>query len=236
MPKRNNYYLRQLSGRGEEYTREDYEELIKHEGEFRYSDFKKWNMSKLLRTARVLREEAFRRADEFENAVNTKNIPLSPAYSRLEERNVTWVKNRSRLKFGSTKVEVINNIIQTLTFLDDETSSLEGWKKSIDRLAEKINVPAETLMDRDESNSFFELYYKVTDYLTKNGVNWKPSETFSQLHTVTQEEGIDLNSINEEEIRKISRKVEGRLKGYYERSIEDEIKKTDVSTFFTTKK
>ena len=82
MPKRNNYYLRQLSGRGEEYTREDYEELIKHEGEFRYSDFKKWNMSKLLRTARVLRDEAFRRAEEFENQSDEEKRQY---YKELEE-------------------------------------------------------------------------------------------------------------------------------------------------------
>ena len=236
MPKRNNYYLRQLSGRGEENTREDYEELIKHEGEFRYSDFKKWNMSKLLRTARVLRDEAFRRADEFENAVNTKNIPLSPAYSRLEERNVTWVKNRSRLKFGSNKVEVINNIIQALTFLDDETSTVEGWKKLIKKLSEKINVSEETLSDKDESEDFFDLYYKVTDYLTKNGVNWKPSETFTQTYAVIQEEGIKLNSLNEEKIKEISEIVEDRLKGIYERRVKDDDEKANISTFFTTKK
>ena len=193
-------------------------------------------MSKLLRTARVLRDEAFRRADEFENAVNTKNIPLSPAYSRLEERNVTWVKNRSRLKFGSNKVEVINNIIQALTFLDDETSTVEGWKKLIKKLSEKINVSEETLSDKDESEDFFDLYYKVTDYLTKNGVNWKPSETFTQTYAVIQEEGIKLNSLNEEKIKEISEIVEDRLKGIYERRVKDDDEKANISTFFTTKK
>lgn len=237
MPKQNNYYLRQLSGRGEEYTREDYEELMRHEGQFRYSDFKSWNMAKLLRTSRVLRDEAFRRAQEFEDAVKNRNVPLSPAYSRLEERNVTWVKNRSRLKFGSKKIEVINNIIQTLTFLDDETSSLQGWKQSLERLSDKINVPVETLMNKEKSSAFYELYYKVTDYLTKHGVNWKPSEVMSQIYTQTQEDNLDIDFMSEEQIRNLSQKIKARLMGVYEREREEELdEETDVSVFFTTKK
>lgn len=236
MPKKkSNYYLRQLRGKGEEYTQVDYQELLEHEGEFRYSDFKKWNMSKLLRTSRVLRDEAFRRASEFEKAVKDENLSLSPAYSRLEERNITWIKDRVRLPFGSNKVQVINNIIQTLSFLDNETSTVEGWKKVVKELSEKVSVDFKTLIDRGLSQEFFDLYYKVTDYLTREGIVWTPSETMKEIQFVTSTD--EFNSAdwnNQNVIEKIQKRVKERLQSYYE--TKKERGKDPIYSFFTTKK
>lgn len=234
--KKSNYYLRQLSGRNEQYSQQDYEELLKHEGEFRHSDFKSWNMAKLWRTAKVLRDEAFRRAEEFEKAVKEENLPLSQAYARLEERNITWVTKRTRLPFGSKKIDVINNIVQTLTFLDDKTSTVEGWKAVLKELSETTKIDYETLKDKDLSSDFFDVYYLVTDYLQKHGAIWTPSETMREVYNTIN----DLKAWDKLDQPDIIELVKKRLSNYYGIKYEEEVKteneQADVNAFITTKK
>lgn len=235
MPKKaSDFILRQIS-RDETYTQDDYNQLMEHEGEFTYSDFKSWNMARLWRTARVLRDEAFRRANEFERAVSQEGLPLSQAYARLEEREITWVQDKQRAKFGSTKIELINNIIQTMTFLDDKTSTVEGWREVLNQMSEKTNLPIEMLSNKSESASFFDIYYKVTAYLDERGIIWSPSETMRAVYNALEEAGYNNDWNDPKFVELIQKRVEEKTRGYYEEQ-QKAYQALDAEQFFTRKK
>lgn len=221
MPKRKNKYkLPQLQST-ETYSEETYAELMEHEGEFLHSDFSKWNMSKLWHTSKVLRDEAFRRANEFEKAVKEENLSLSQAYARLDERGITWVGDRTRAKFGAKKVDLINNIIETLTFLDDRTSTVEGWREVVGELSSKTQLPKELLMHGDKSKEFFDLYYRVCYYLDENSMQWSPSETMRATYNAMEAEDESTDFKDPVVIQRVCDRVLNEMTYIYEKRQEE---------------
>lgn len=226
MKRKSNYKIRTLKSKYEDYSKAEYEQLIKHEGQFKYTDFKKLKMHELARMGRVLREEAFRRADEFEES----GLPNSPAYSRLEERNIYWVRDRKKLNpIGATKDDVINYIIESLTFLDDETSTVQGWENVISKLSKKTGVEESYYKDKNKSEVFWDLYNQVIEYLDTHAVPWKPSEVQSIVSNYMEDVG-DIDFSNEDKVLSLKEDILDFFKNKYKIDIEDEPDAEDLFT------
>lgn len=226
MKRKSNYKIRTLKSKYESYSKAEYEQLIKNEGQFKYTDFKKIKMHELARMGRVLREEAFRRADEFEKS----GLPNSPAYSRLEERNIYWVRDRKKLNpIGATKDDVINYIIESLTFLDDETSTVQGWENVISKLSKKTGVEESYYKDKNKSEVFWDLYNQVIEYLDTHAVPWKPSEVQSIVSNYMEDVG-DIDFSNEDKVLSIKEDILDFFKNKYKIDIEDEPDAEDLFT------
>lgn len=226
MKRKSNYKIRTLKSKYEDYSKAEYEQLIKNEGQFKYTDFKKLKMHELARMGRVLREEAFRRADEFEKS----GLPNSPAYSRLEERNIYWVRDRKKLNpIGATKDDVINYIIESLTFLDDETSTVQGWENVISRLSLKTGVEEEYYKDKDKSEAFWDLYNQVIEFLDTHAVPWKPSEVQSIVANYMEDaDGIDFT--NEDDLISLKNDILDFFKKKYKIEIDEGPNDEDLFT------
>lgn len=226
MKRKSNFKIRTLKSKHEDYSKAEYENLIKHEGEFKHTDFKKLKMHELARMGRVLREEAFRRADEFEKS----GLPNSPAYSRLEERNIYWVRDRKKLNpIGATKDDVINYIIESLTFLDDETSTVQGWENVISKLSKKTGVEESYYKDKNKSEVFWDLYNQVIEYLDTHAVPWKPSEVQSIVSNYMEDVG-DIDFSNEDKVLSLKGDILDFFKNKYKIDIEDEPDAEDLFT------
>lgn len=226
MKRKSNYKIRTLKNKYEDYSKAEYEQLIKNEGQFKYTDFKKIKMHELARMGRVLREEAFRRADEFEKS----GLPNSPAYSRLEERNIYWVRDRKKLNpIGATKDDVINYIIESLTFLDDETSTVQGWENVISKLSKKTGVEESYYKDKNKSEVFWNLYNQVIEYLDTHAVPWKPSEVQSIVSNYMEDVG-NIDFSNEDKVLSLKEDILDFFKNKYKIDIEDEPDAEDLFT------
>ena len=226
MKRKSNYKIRTLKNKYEDYSKAEYEQLIKNEGQFKYTDFKKIKMHELARMGRVLREEAFRRADEFEKS----GLPNSPAYSRVEERNIYWVRDRKKLNpIGATKDDVINYIIESLTFLDDETSTVQGWENVISKLSKKTGVEESYYKDKNKSEVFWNLYNQVIEYLDTHAVPWKPSEVQSIVSNYMEDVG-NIDFSNEDKVLSLKEDILDFFKNKYKIDIEDEPDAEDLFT------